>query len=254
MVATAGADLMEFLGEVVTWFADPATWSGRNGIPTRLVEHLWLSAGSLAVGALIALPVGLAIGHTGRGALFAMSIANIGRAVPSLGLLGLAFLLLLPFGLGVSIWPGLIALAALAIPPIVTNTYVGLNEVDRDLVEAARGMGMREREVIARVEIPIALPVILAGIRTSAVQVVATATLAAVIGGGTLGQLILIGINVGDEVRIFGGAVLVALLSIATEIAFAALQRAATSPGLRDESLVTVGRAERTSSRQDVAF
>jgi len=116
---------------------------------------------------------------------------------------------------------------------MVTNTYVGLREVDRDLVDAARGMGMREREILARVEVPIALPVILAGIRTSAVQVVATATLAAVIGGGTLGQLILIGINLGDEVRIFGGAVLVALVSLVTEMAFALLQRSAASPGLR---------------------
>jgi len=224
---------MEFLGQVAAWFADPATWSGANGIPARLGEHVWVSIASLLVGAAVALPIGLAIGHTGRGAIAAVSIANVGRAVPSLALLGLAFLLLLPYGLGLGFWPSLIALSALAVPPMVTNTYVGLREVDRDLVDAARGMGMREREILARVEVPIALPVILAGIRTSAVQVVATATLAAVIGGGTLGQLILIGINLGDEVRIFGGAVLVALVSLVTEMAFALLQRSAASPGLR---------------------
>ena len=237
--------MIEFLGEVAAWFADPATWSGRDGIPVRLFEHLWISGVSLAASIGIGLPLGLAIGHTGRGAGAVVAIANIGRAVPSLGLLGLAFLLLLPFGLGVGPVPGILALTALGIPPIIVNTYVGLREVDRDLIEAAHGVGMREREVLRRVEIPIALPVILAGVRTSAVQIVATATLVAVLGGGTLGQLILIGFKVGDQVRIFGGALVVAALSIGTEVGFALLQRAATSPGLR-------GRPGPTSGPPDV--
>jgi osmoprotectant transport system permease protein len=224
---------MDFLAEVAAWFADPATWSGRDGIPQRLFEHVWISAASLALALAIALPVGLAIGHTGRGARLVVATANIGRAVPSLGLLGLAFLALLPFGLGLGALPAIVALTALAIPPIVTNTYVGLRGVDPELVEAARGMGMREGQVLRLVEVPVALPVIMAGVLTSAVQVVATATLAAVIGGGTLGQIILIGFNVGDEVRVFGAALVVAALSISTELAFAALQRAVTSPGLR---------------------
>jgi osmoprotectant transport system permease protein len=226
---------MEFFGQVVAWFADPATWSGRNGIPIRLWEHVSLSAASLAVGTLIALPVGLVIGHTGRGAVLAVSIANIGRAIPSLGLLGIVFPLGLVLGLGLGFWPSLIALVALAIPPIVLNTYVGLSQVERDLVEAARGMGMRESQILGRLEIPIAMPVILAGIRTSAVQVVATATLAAVISGGTLGHLILAGVNTGDEVQVFGSALLVAILAIGTELAFGLLQRAATPPGLRSQ-------------------
>jgi osmoprotectant transport system permease protein len=230
--------MIEFLGEVAAWFADPATWSGRDGIPVRLWEHLWISGVSLAAAVAIGLPLGLAIGHTGRGARAVVAIANIGRAVPSLGLMGLAFILLLPFGLGVGPLPTIIALTALGIPPIVVNAYVGLREVDRELVEAARGMGMRAGEILGRVEIPIALPVILAGVRTSAVQIVATATLAAAIGGGTLGQIIYIGFNVGDQVRIFGAALVVAALSIGTEIAFGALQRAATSPGLRDRPYV----------------
>lgn len=225
---------MEFLGELVAWFANPETWSGRNGIPIRLWEHVSLAAAALAVGTLIALPLGLLIGHTGRGALAVVSIANIGRAIPSLGWFGIVFVPALELGLGLGFWPSLIALVPLAIPPIVTNTYTGLREVDRDLVEAARGMGMREWQILRRLEIPVALPVILAGIRTSAVQVVATATLAAVIAGGTLGQLILIGINIGDDVQIVGAAILVALLAIVTELSFAAIQRAATSPGLRD--------------------
>jgi osmoprotectant transport system permease protein len=225
---------MEFLGELVAWFANPETWSGRNGIPIRLWEHVSLAAAALAVGTLIAMPLGLLIGHTGRGALAVVSIANIGRAIPSLGWFGIVFVPALELGLGLGFWPSLIALVPLAIPPIVTNTYTGLREVDRDLVEAARGMGMREWQILRRLEIPVALPVILAGIRTSAVQVVATATLAAVIAGGTLGQLILIGINIGDDVQIVGAAILVALLAIVTELSFAAIQRAATSPGLRD--------------------
>ena len=167
-----------------------------------------------------------------------IAIANIGRAVPSLGLMGLAFILLLPVGLGIGPLPAILALVALGVPPIVVNTYVGLREVDPELVEAARGMGMSEWEVLRRVEVPIALPVILAGVRTAAVQTVATATLAAVLGGGTLGQLIIVGFSVGDQVRIFGGALLVAALSIGTEVGFAALQRAATSPGLRGRPIV----------------
>ena len=230
--------MTEFLGEVGAWLADPATWSGGNGLLVRLWEHLWISGVSLVAAVAIGLPVGFAIGHTGKGAGAVVAIANIGRAVPSLGLLGVAFLLLLPLGLGVGPVPGIIALTLLGIPPIVVNTYVGLREVDADLVEAARGMGMRERDVLARVEVPIATPVILAGLRTSAVQIVATATLVAVVGGGTLGQVIIAGINTGDEVRIFGSATVVALLAIVTEAAFAGLQHAATSPGLRRETRI----------------
>jgi osmoprotectant transport system permease protein len=225
--------MIEFLGEVAAWFADPATWSGRDGIPTRLWEHLWISAVALAGSVGIGLPLGLLIGHTGRFAGPVVAVANIGRAVPSLGLMGLAFLLLLPLGLGVGPVSVIAALVALGIPPIIVNTYAGMREVDRELLEAGRGMGMREGELLQRLEIPIALPVILAGIRTSAVQIVATATLAPVFGGGTLGQLIYIGFNVGDQVRIVGGALIVAALSIGTELAFAAIQRAGTSPGLR---------------------
>jgi osmoprotectant transport system permease protein len=237
-VGAAAGGVIEFLGEVAAWFADPTTWSGRDGIPARLWEHLWISAVSLVMAIGIGLPLGLTIGHSGRGARAVVAIANVGRAVPSLGLMGLAFILLLPVGLGIGPLPAILALVALGVPPIVVNTYVGLREVDAELVEAARGMGMSEPELLRRVEVPIALPVILAGIRTAAVQTVATATLAAVLGGGTLGQLIIVGFSVGDQVRIFGGALLVAALSIGTELAFAALQRAATSPGLRGRPIV----------------
>ncbi len=226
---------MEFLGEVAAWFADPASWEGRNSIPLRLWEHVSLSVTALAMGMLIALPIGLAIGHSGRGARAAVAITNIGRAIPSLGWLGMVLpitLVLFERG-GLGFLPALIALVALAIPPIVTNTYAGLREVDRELIDAARGMGMRESRILAAVEVPIALPVILAGIRSSAVQVVATATLAAVVAGGTLGDFILQGIFVRDLPRVFGAALMVAALALATEGLFALLQRLATPPGLR---------------------
>ncbi len=228
---------MEFLGEVVAWFADPTTWSGRDGIPTRLGEHLFISGVALGLGIAIALPAGLYIGHTGRWATAVVAVANIGRAVPSLGLMGLAFIALLQLGLGVGPLPAIVALTALAIPPIVVNAHAALRGIDEELIEAARGVGMREIEVLTGVEIPIGLPVILAGVRTSAVQVVATATLATVVGGGTLGELILIGFAINDQVRVFGAAIVVALLSMMTEVAFAAIQRAGTSPGLRGRTL-----------------
>ena len=229
--------MIEFIGQVGAWFADPATWTGPNGIPARLLEHVWVAVAALVACVGIGLPLGLFIGHTGRGARWVVGIANIGRAVPSLGLMGVAFLLLLPYGLAIGPLPAIVALTLLGIPPILVNAHAGLREVDADLVEAARGMGMRERDVLWRVEVPIALPVILAGIRTSAVQIVATATLAAAFGGGTLGQLIVIGFNVGDQVRIFGGAIVVAVLAIATELTFAWIQRMGTSPGLRDRGV-----------------
>ncbi|HEY4768212.1 MAG TPA: ABC transporter permease [Candidatus Limnocylindria bacterium] len=231
---------MEFLGEVAAWFSDPASWEGRNSIPLRLWEHVSLSATALALGVLIALPIGLAIGHSGRGARSVVAVTNTGRAIPSLGWLGMVLpitLVLFERG-GLGFLPALIALVALAIPPIVTNTYAGLREVDRELIDAARGMGMSERRILAAVEVPIALPVILAGIRSSAVQVVATATLAAVVAGGTLGDFILQGIFVRDLPRVFGAALMVAALALATEGLFALLQRLATPPGLQGSAAV----------------
>jgi len=248
---------MEFLGQVLAWYTDPANWTGSNAIPLRLWQHLSLSAASIAAGIALALPIGLYIGHTGRGARFTVAVSNIGRAVPSLGWLGIAFPI--STGLfhraGLGFLPAFIGLVALAIPPIVTNTYAGLRAVDPDLREAARGMGMRELEVLMRVEVPVALGVILAGIRVSAVAVVATAPLAALVGGGTLGSYILEGLALSDEVRVFAAAVLVALLAVITELAFAWLQRRAVSPGLAgpdnatpvERSQVPAAQATRTS-------
>ncbi len=224
---------MEFLRQVIAWLLDPAQWSGPGGIPTRIGEHLLLSIGPLLAAVLVALPIGLYIGHTGRGALLAVNLANIGRALPSLGILGIFLPITAGLGLGFGVPPTVIALFALAIPPIITNTFTGIREVDPELIEAGRGMGMRETELLTRVELPIAMPIVLAGLRTSAVQVVATATLGAVLGTGGLGRYIIDGIKQQDDPQLFVGAVIVALLAIATELSFAALQRAAVSPGIR---------------------
>jgi osmoprotectant transport system permease protein len=239
---------MDLFGQGIAWLADAANWTDpRNGILLRLWEHVSLSAAALAAAIAIALPLGLWIGHTGRGAAAVIAIANIGRAVPSVGWLGIVFpLTLLAFGrAGLGFLPSVIALTALGIPPIVTNAYAGMRQVDPDLVEAGRGMGMREVELARQVEIPVALPVILAGIRVSAVQIVATATLAAIVGGGTLGDFIIQGIFVRALDRVVGAAILVAILAILTELAFSLLERRAISPGVR--------RAGRSAAMEPVA-
>lgn len=219
---------MELFGEAFAWFTDPANWSGVTGIPNRTFEHVWLSALTVVIGAAIALPIGMAIGHTGRGAFLAVSVANVGRALPSYSLLLIFFTF---FGIGfASAFP---ALLVLTIPPILTSTYVGVKEVDRDMVEAGRGMGMTEVQVLRRVELPMALPVIIAGVRIAAVQVVATATLAALVGGGALGRFIVDGFGLRQSDQLVGGAILVALLALATERSFTLLERRVVSPGLR---------------------
>ena len=224
---------MEFASSVAAWFADPAQWQGADGIPARLLEHVAVSALSIAVAALVALPAGFFIGHTGRGATLAVALANIGRAVPSYAILVILFPIFLRARVGeVGFGPTFAAMTLLAIPPILTNTYVGLREVDRDLLEAARGLGMRGWQVLRKVEVPLALPVILGGLRTAAVQVVATATLGAVIGWGGLGRYIVDGIARNENHRLFAGALLVALLAIATEVLLSFLQRRVVSPGI----------------------
>lgn len=230
---------MEFIGSVAAWFADPGNWSGADGVPARIGEHIMLSAIPLLLAIAVAVPIGAWVGHTGRAANLVINVSNVGRAIPSLAILAVTTMLLqatlVDLGLRLisSEVSTMIAMLALAVPPILTNTYIGVSEVDRDLVEAGRGMGMRSDQVLARVELPVALPIILVGIRTAAVQVVATATLGAVFATGGLGRFIIDGIAQRRHDEIFAGALLVALLAIATELAFGFLQARATSPGLR---------------------
>jgi len=226
---------MDLLAKVAAWFANPATWSGPDGIPIRLLEHVGISAVSLLIAGAIALPIGLAIGHTGRGASFAINLANLGRAIPSLAAIGIVvpFTQALDPELGFSLYPTVIGMVVLAIPPILVNAYTGIAEVDRDLVESARGMGLREREILGGVEIPVAMPVLFAGIRSAAVQVIATATLGAIYAFGGLGRYIVDGVAQNDNGKLFGGVILVAILALGAEASLSILQRVLTSPGLR---------------------
>jgi osmoprotectant transport system permease protein len=225
--------------EVLAWLTDPAQWSGPDGIPVRTLQHLWYSLLATAIAAAIALPVGIFIGHTGRGATFAVNLTNLGRAIPSLGIIILMFTV---FGFGIV--PVLVTLFALAIPPIVTNSYIGVHSVDPDVRQAAEGMGMRGRQVLWQVELPMAMPLIMAGIRTSAVQVVATATLAAFVGLGGLGRYLIDGLAQRDLAEVVGGAILVAVLSLLTELALGRVQTLVVSKGLAEQSADAAVRAE----------
>lgn len=223
---------MSFLGEVARWFADPAHWQGSDGIPVRVLEHLELSGLAIAIALVIAGPIALYLGHTGRGGFIAINVANVGRALPSFALIGVGLLIAIPLGLGLGFWPTLFALVPLAIPPIVTNTFVAIREVDRDVVDAARGMGLSEGQILRSIEIRLGLPLILAGVRTAAVNVVATATLGAVVAGGALGRFIVDGFALREFDRLVAGAILVALLAVATELSFSALERASAPRGM----------------------
>jgi osmoprotectant transport system permease protein len=200
---------------------------GLAQIGDLLWTHIEVSALALALSLAIALPVGLYFGHRGTGELLAVAIGNAGRAIPELALI--AFMAAF---IGVGILNVTIALAVLGIPPILTNTFVGVRQVDRGAVEAARGMGMSEVEVIRKVELPLAVPTIMSGVRTGAINIVATATIAPLAGVLTLGDLILSRNVVGDD-GVIAGAIVVALLALVVELSLAALQRLMTPQGLK---------------------
>jgi osmoprotectant transport system permease protein len=231
---------MNLVEATVGWLTDPLNWSGPAGIPTRLAEHLAVSMAALGLTIAIALPIGLFIGHTRRGAAVAVNLANIGRALPTLAVITLVLPVTIAIDpqLGFKVYPTLVALIVLAIPPILVNTYVGISGVDPELVESARGMGLREGQILRRVEIPVALPILAGGIRSAATQIVATATLGAIFGGGGLGRYLVEGIAQFDDGKIFGGVTLVAVLCLATEGVFAFIQGWVTSPGLAQPASV----------------
>jgi osmoprotectant transport system permease protein len=220
---------MDFLGDVVTWFTTGAHWRGSDGIPHRLFEHVAMSGAALGTALVLALPLGVVLGHVRRGGVVVLNLANIGRAIPSFAILVIAFF---AFGSRLGPEPAFVALVALAVPPVLTNAYVGITEVDAEARDVAVGMGMTGPQVLRRVELPLAIPLVMAGVRTAGVQVVATATLAAVIAWGGLGRYIIDGFSQRDNVKVFAGALLVALLAIAVELALALVQRLTISPGL----------------------
>ncbi|MGH2498663.1 MAG: ABC transporter permease [Candidatus Limnocylindria bacterium] len=223
---------MDFFVAVAEWLGQPGRWSGSDGIPVRIGEHVVLSGLALAVAAAVALPVGVTLGHAGRGGFFAVNVAGVGRALPSLALLALALPVSFALGGGLGFWPTFLAMVPLGIPPILTNSFIAVREVDRDVVESARGMGLREAQILQQVELPLGAPLIIAGLRTAAVAIVATATLGALVAGGGLGRLIVDGLALQEYERLFVGAVLVALLAVGTELAFAVFERVtAPRPG-----------------------
>lgn len=219
---------MGVFSDAIGWLTTSANYSGEDGIVSRVIGHVLISFQPVLLAALIAIPIGLYIGHRRRLEFLAVTVGNFGRALPSFGVLGLVFPFTfnLPGELGY--WATFFALFLLSLPPILTNTYVGVKGVDPDTVEAARGMGMRGREVLLSLEVPLAVPLMVAGLRTAAVQVVATATLGAYAGWEHgLGSFIRDGFSQGSLGRdqLLGGAILVALLAILTEVLFGALTR-----------------------------
>ncbi|MFD4314863.1 ABC transporter permease [Streptomyces sp. NPDC058548] len=215
---------MTTLADAWSWLTTSAHWSGENGIWHRLAEHLFLTVVCLAISCAIALPVALVLGHLGKGGALAVNLSNVGRAVPTFAVLVL--LLLSPLG-SYGQWPTIIALVLFAVPPLLTNAYVGMRGVDRDVVRAARGMGMTGRQTLTLVEVPLAMPLILTGVRIAAVQLVATATVAALAGGGGLGRIITAGFNLASTSQVVAGACLVAVLALLVEGVFEGVQRLA---------------------------
>jgi osmoprotectant transport system permease protein len=213
--------------DAFAWLFDPVNWSGPKGIPLRTGVHLLYCLGAVLGASVIAVPLGLFVGHTGRGALFLVGGSNALRALPTLGLV--TFLYLIAGGGTV---PVLIALIVLAIPPILAGTYAGIQDVDRGVVDAAKGMGMTGTQWLWQVELPNALPLLIGGLRNATLQVVATASVAAYVGIETLGRPLLDGLRVLDYGQFVGGAVLIALLAVALDLLLAGLQKLIVPRGL----------------------
>jgi len=209
--------------DAFTYLTDADSWWGRSGLANLVWNHLRLSGAAVLVAVLLAVPPALLLGHRHRGGLLALTLVNLSRALPTFAVIAFVLPLSYEFGFGLGFWPTFVALLLLGLPPIFVNAFTGVEEVDPAVVEAARGMGMRDREVLARVEVPAALPLLAAGVRVSAVQVVATTTLGTLVGFRCLGTPIIQGIAERDYGKVLAGAVLVAALSLLTDAAFGAL-------------------------------
>jgi osmoprotectant transport system permease protein len=218
------------MNDVWAWLTDSVNWSGYDGIPARIGEHLSYTGIAILIAVVIAVPLGLYVGHTGRGSFLVVGVVNSFRALPELGLL---ILLALIMGVALALQAVTIALVALAIPPLLAGTYSGVRNVDPDVVDAARGMGMPELKIALTVELPIALPLIVGGLRAATLQVIATATIAAYVTLGGLGRFIVDGLALHDYTSMAGGAVLIAVLAIVVEVILTVVQFLVVSPGLR---------------------
>ncbi len=222
------------MNSALNWLFDSTHWTGPTGIPARILEHLGYTALTVLLAAVIAIPLGALIGHTGRGTFLVAGLSNGLRALPELGLLTL--LVLLTY---VGLLPVVVSLVILALPPILAGTYAGIRNVDGAVVDAARGMGMRESTILSRVELPNALPLILGGLRSATLQVIATATIAAYVGLGGLGRFVIDGNNSGagspnGYPQMAAGAIVIAVLALVIEGVLEIVQRVAVSPGLRN--------------------
>lgn len=230
------------IARIIEWLTSASSWSGSTGIGTRLWEHLLYSGIVMALTCVIAVPLGLYIGHSGR-AGWAVTLANAARAIPTLGLL---FAMALWLGPQIRsqlafVIPSIIVLVLLAIPPVLSGAYAGVASVEPAARDAAKGVGMRPLQVLTRVEIPCALPLLISGIRAATLQVIATATIAAYVGLGGLGRFLIDGLAAGNYVVTAGGALLVAVLALVIDALLALLERAVVSPGLTGRSTGNTG-------------
>lgn len=222
---------MSYLNFAWSWVSNPAHWHGPGNIPSLILGHLAYTFLPLLVAAVIAIPLGVLIGHTGRGAFAVVNVANAWRSIPTLGLL-----VLVVITLGFSVLTWLIPLVVLAVPPILVNTYEGVAGVEPELKDAARGMGMTPWQLVRKVEVPVALPLIVLGLRTGAIFTVATATIAAYIGLGGLGRPIIDGYAANDYNEMAGGALLVVLLALLVQVLFVLVRRLVVPAGLRQQA------------------
>ena len=225
---------MSVADDTIDWFTDSANWSGDNGVPIRLAEHLGYSALTVGIAAAVAIPLGLWIGHTGRLRGVAVGLTGAMRAMPTLGLLTWFALIS-----GIGLTAPILALVILAIPPVLAGAYSGLKAVDRQTIDAARAMGMTEWQILTRVEVPLALPLLVGGIRSAVLQVVATATVAAFVGLGGLGRYLIDGQAVSDYPRMVSGSILVIVLALALDAVFVGLQKIAVGGRAPELSMST---------------
>jgi osmoprotectant transport system permease protein len=225
------------LSQVLAWFADAAHWRGPGGVPVRITEHLYYTAVTVLIASAIAVPLGLLVGHTARGGVLLVGLANAMRALPTLGLLTFLFLLFRSQGVST-----VVALVVLAVPPILAGAYAGVQSVEAGVVDAARGMGMTSAQRLFQVELPGSLPLLLGGLRSAVLQVVATTTVAAYLGLGGLGRLLLDGLRSGDYPQMVAGALLTAGLAVVLDLLLAGVQQQAVPTGVRLSSASAASR------------
>jgi osmoprotectant transport system permease protein len=218
---------MNLFGDAIAWILNPAHWGGPNGIDTRILEHVAISLLVVGIATVIAVPIGYLIGHTGKGRGIVVALAGAVRALPTLGLL-----ILLALNLGIGLQAPIIALVVLAVPSILAGAYAGFDAVDRRIIDAARAVGMTEMQIVFKVEVPLGLPLLMGGMRSAVLQVIATATLADYVGGGGLGSFIFLGLQTSDYSQMLAGSIVVVILAIIFEIIFSVLQRVVVPAGV----------------------